>query len=200
MYQPKKRHFQRVILRFIILGLIVALSGVSWYRFVSKPVSNQNIANQPTTSVNVDLVLKKSYIGGTEEEEKLNKTVSSTDQLMKEYQDWDLESHQGNTFVFKRKIQDLAPICKEKGYFGLSEKGILTLFEGPPEEKKVIQTFFQINTKKIESSLPNELGYLQKGIRIKDLAEYNSILSTYEEYADWSNGPQQEGSLKDSAH
>ncbi|HJV44289.1 MAG TPA: BofC C-terminal domain-containing protein [Bacillota bacterium] len=179
--------------RWIALGFVtvflLAVSTFTWYKNLGKPVTYVN-SNQGSLSVgqNVELILQKSYICGADEEQTLKKNVASSDQLLQEYHDWQLVSHQENKYIFRTKIQDLAPICKEKGYFGLSGQNILTLFEGPPEENKVIQTFFQIDTKKFESSLPNELGFLNKGIRIKDLAEYNSILSTYEEYAEWSNG------------
>lgn len=133
----------------------------------------------------VILTLQKTFVCGTEAEEKVTKMVPSLDQIYLDYQDWELVSQQENHFVFKKWVHDLAPVCRENGYFGLTENGILTLFEGPPKEAKVIQTFFQIDTNKLESALPqNDLTLLKQGIRIHDLAEYNSILSTYGEYVD----------------
>jgi forespore regulator of the sigma-K checkpoint len=48
----------------------------------------------------------------------------------------------------------------------------------------VIQTFFQLDIKRMESSLPlEEVKLLKKGIPFSSMSEYNSILSTYGEFA-----------------
>jgi len=149
------------------------------------PSQREQLAQAVLAGEKVDITLQKTYVCGTEEEQKLTKTFSSADQVFQEYQDWELISEKDNHFVFKKLVHDLSPVCKENGYFGLTNEGILTLFEGPPQQQKVIQTFFQINTDKFESSLlKNDLDLLKKGIRIHDIAEYNSILSTYGEYSD----------------
>jgi|GEM_PF-1115027 len=191
MWQQNKRKSKLVFLWMMVILLIALLGGCSWLMYKSQqetPISEQAALEEEAepvlASMEVSIVLRKSYVCGVESEEKLSQMVASTDQVFQDYQDWQLLSQEGNHFEFSRQINDLAPICKEKGYFGLSKDGILTLYEGPPEEQKVIQTFFQMNTKKLESALPtNELEFLQKGIRITDIAEYNSILSSYEEFA-----------------
>ncbi|MBP1930429.1 BofC C-terminal domain-containing protein [Ammoniphilus resinae] len=191
MWQQNKRKSKIVFLWMMVILLIAFLGGCSWLMYKSQqeaPISEQAAldaeAEPAISSMEVSIVLKKSFVCGVESEEKLSQMVASTDQVIQDYQDWQLLSQEGNHFEFGKQVNDLAPICKEKGYFGLSKDGILTLYEGPPEEQKVIQTFFQINTKKLESALPmSELEFLQKGIRITDIAEYNSILSSYEEFA-----------------
>ncbi|WP_205628695.1 BofC C-terminal domain-containing protein, partial [Acinetobacter baumannii] len=75
------------------------------------------------------------------------------DELLTRYKDWTLVSRHRNVYTFEKKLNDLSPYCKENAYFGLSENGELTLFDGLPDKGKVIQTFFQLNTKKLESSL-----------------------------------------------
>jgi forespore regulator of the sigma-K checkpoint len=53
-----------------------------------------------------------------------------------------------------------------------------------PAADNVIRTFFQLDIRYLESSLPKEtLKQLQDGIRITDMAEYNSVLSTFSDYA-----------------
>ncbi|WP_205417309.1 BofC C-terminal domain-containing protein, partial [Klebsiella pneumoniae] len=52
-------------------------------------------------------------------------------------------------------------------------------YQGEPDEEKVIRTFFQLDVGTMESSLPEGvLEQLHKGIRIQDVDEYNSVLST----------------------
>ncbi|RXT14742.1 BofC C-terminal domain-containing protein [Ammoniphilus sp. CFH 90114] len=180
--------FCAALLAFITGGVWVSINTIEQQKRVLNTEPSQDIeAVQALARQEVELVLKKTYLCGTETEEKLTKFVPSVDQVLSDYQDWELVSNQGNQFVFKKLVQDIGPSCQENGYFGLSEEGILTLFEGPPQEQKVIQTFFHIDTEKLESSLPSDLVLLKEGIRIHDLAEYNSILSTYGEYSDRSN-------------
>lgn len=64
-------------------------------------------------------------------------------------------------------------------YMGIDSDGNLTLFDGPPDRKKPIETFFQLDIEYLETSLPHEtVGQLYEGIRIRDQEEYNSVLSS----------------------
>lgn len=64
-------------------------------------------------------------------------------------------------------------------YMGIDSKGNLVLYEGSTEKKKPIETFFQLDIEYLETSLPHEtVGQLYEGIRIRDLEEYNSVLSS----------------------
>ncbi|MNI90437.1 hypothetical protein D3C73_1479580 [compost metagenome] len=48
----------------------------------------------------------------------------------------------------------------------------------------MIRTFFQLDVQHMKSSLPGDaVNQLYSGIRISDLADYNSVLSTFSEYA-----------------
>lgn len=135
-----------------------------------------------TVSKPHELVLARTYLCGVRDEERIMLT-QPLEQMLGAYNGWEIIAvEQGKVFLQKRE-NDIAPICKENGYFGLSRDGFLTLFNGVPGEQKVIQTFYQINTEKMEAALPNEeVELLRKGIRVHDLSEYNSVLSTYSEF------------------
>jgi forespore regulator of the sigma-K checkpoint len=82
------------------------------------------------------------------------------------------------------QIDDLSPGCKDTAYFGLDKEDNLSLFDGVPSDKKVIRTFFQLNMGFLESSLQMEaIEELRQGIRVTDMLEYNSVLSTFSEFA-----------------
>ncbi|WP_019120126.1 BofC C-terminal domain-containing protein [Brevibacillus massiliensis] len=131
----------------------------------------------------IELVLRRSYLCGTKDEEKQLTTGKSAEQLLSVYADWEIVSVEPDRLVLHKQVNDLSPVCKENGYFGVSPDGMLALFNGVPSENKVIQTFYQINTDRMEASLPKEeIEHLKSGIRVRDLAEYNSILSTYSEF------------------
>jgi forespore regulator of the sigma-K checkpoint len=130
-----------------------------------------------------ELVLARSYLCGVKDEEHVRVGNDSMEHVLAKYKGWEIvDSAQGKLILLKRE-HDIAPACKENGYFGLSADGVLTLFNGVPGEQKVIQTFYQINTAKMEASLPKEeVQLLKNGIRIRDLSEYNSVLSTFSEF------------------
>ncbi|GEN33062.1 MULTISPECIES: BofC C-terminal domain-containing protein [Aneurinibacillus] len=176
--KPLPKHW-RTLLALSLL-FIVVISGGTWYLYsaIEKLKGNEAVAQT------VDLVLKREYICGETEEETKRETVASVDELLRRYQGWTFVSRNRNVYTFEKKINDLSPHCKENAYFGLGADGELTLFDGLPEKGQVIQTFFRLDTKKLESSLPpEELQLLRKGIHITDAAEYNSIISTYSEFS-----------------
>lgn len=130
-----------------------------------------------------ELVLARTYLCGVKDEERLQLADESMEKVLSSYKGWEIiASEQGKLILLKRE-NDIAPVCKANGYFGLSPDGVLTLFNGVPGEQKVIQTFYQINRAKMEAALPKkEIALLQGGIRVRDLAEYNSVLSTFSEF------------------
>ncbi|AMA72146.1 MULTISPECIES: BofC C-terminal domain-containing protein [Aneurinibacillus] len=168
----------RTLLALSLLFITVISSG-TWYLYNKIQELKGNEASTQT----VDVVLKREYICGETEKETHRETVSSSEELLQRYHDWDFVSRDRNVYTFEKKINDLSPRCKEHAYFGINENGELTLFDGLPEKGQIIQTFFQLDTKKLESSLPpEELDLLRKGIHISNAAEYNSIISTYSEF------------------
>lgn len=137
----------------------------------------------PVMGKPLEVVLNRTYLCGTKDEERVRVEAQTIEQLLSKYIGWEIVSVGADSVVLEKEENDISPECKEKGYFGLSPDNMLTLFNGLPGEQKVIQTFYQINTARLEASLPKEeLDLLKKGIRVHDLAEYNSILSTYGEY------------------
>lgn len=183
-YNQFRRPSNRVVLiASIFFIFLVAMISMGFFYYV---VSGW----KPTVGVRavsgdlVQVILRKTYVTGEVEIEKKEEVVESAKQLLNRYEGWKLKHRDGNEYTFEMKVNDLSPTCKANGYFGINEKGELSLFDGVPEKEKVIQTFFQIDTKKIESHLPKEeLSMLRRGIRVQDVEEYNSILSTFSEFA-----------------
>jgi forespore regulator of the sigma-K checkpoint len=131
-----------------------------------------------------DVYLQTLYVCG-EETERLG--FWSSDELQeqhKKHPDWLIRLNEQDKVTFIKHVEDLSPSCKAQAYMGLDENGSLSLFNGMPAADNVIRTFFQLDIRYLESSLPKEtLKQLQDGIRITDMAEYNSVLSTFSDYA-----------------
>lgn len=129
------------------------------------------------------LVLARTYLCGVRDEEHKATSISHLADTMVDYKGWEIVSADSTKMILMKREQDIAPTCKENGHFGISADGMLTLFHGVPAEQEVVQTFYRINTAKMEASLSKEeVENLKRGIRVRDLAEYNSILSTYGEF------------------
>lgn len=131
----------------------------------------------------VEVVLHRMYLCGEETRQLGKHTAGETMDLLKAHREWSPAFDAGR-IVLEESVDDLSPQCRQSAYIGISPVGYLELFEGPPQKKKVIRTFFQLDVKSLESSLSKEkLRELANGIRISDKAEYDSVLSTFSDFA-----------------
>lgn len=180
---------KRLWLMIVGASLLVTMLGISALQFTQNtgrtPVSDGSINPDsiPVLAKSIDLVLQRSYMCGQQDEEHKKLESDSIEDLLAEYSGWEIISIGPDKVVLHQQVNDLSPLCKENGYFGLTEDGTLTLFNGLPAEQKVIQTFYRIDTERMEASIPAaEIDLLRSGIRVGNLAEFNSILSTYGEF------------------
>lgn len=123
----------------------------------------------------IEVILRTNYADGVTTEQSIQKTVWSMEDFWSEYSDWQLITQDQGKMVFERRIEDISPAMKENGHFGLTDDGVLTIFEGKPDEQKVIQTFFQIDVGKVESSRLKELA---EGIPVKSWYNFEDMLHT----------------------
>ncbi|MNE54471.1 hypothetical protein D3C80_1492490 [compost metagenome] len=142
--------------------------------------------------------LNKKYTCG--EEESLVLGIMSPieiDDLMKKHPDWTGRVGAGGDVWLEEYIEGLSEGCQENGFFGVDKNGNLSLFEGPPKDEKVIKTFFQLDVGTMESALPQDvLKQLKQGIRVQDVSEYNSVLSTFSDFALEQTQTQQDSAAK----
>jgi forespore regulator of the sigma-K checkpoint len=132
----------------------------------------------------VELVLHRTYLCG-EETRKLG-THSSEEayNLLLAHREWDGSLTAGGKMTFEENVDDLSPQCRKTAFIGIDHDGNLSLFNGPPQKDKVIRTFFQLDVKTLQTSLTQEkLEELLRGIRVSDKDEYNSVISTFSDFA-----------------
>ncbi|KKI92351.1 hypothetical protein WQ54_10065 [Bacillus sp. SA1-12] len=137
----------------------------------------EKIVDKPLT---VKLVLQRVYLDGELSEEVTNETILSMEDFWAAYDSWQLIDQSEEKIVLQQKIDDISPLLKTNGYFGIDGDGVLSLFNGKPETQDVIQSFFQIDVKKLESRKHDEL---IQGIRIHSKDQYLEVLKTYEAYS-----------------
>lgn len=128
--------------------------------------------------------LNKLYTCGEESQVLGEMKGKEIAELQNKHPDWTGHVDAAGDVWFEHHIADLSDICKRSGYIGLDAKGNLSLFEGPPKDEKVMRTFFQLDIESMESALPEDVvNQIKQGIRIQDVEEYNSVLSTFSDYA-----------------
>jgi forespore regulator of the sigma-K checkpoint len=76
-------------------------------------------------------------------------------------------------------VNDISPLLKMNGYFGLTKDGTLSIFNGKPKEADIIQSFFQIDVKKLESKHYQQL---LKGIPVKSKEDFARVVETMKKY------------------
>ena len=142
------------------------------------------IATLSDMHAKVTVKLRRVYICGVESETIGSLSSADALQMMKLHPEWTAMLDEQGAVVMEQRIDDLSESCKRNAYFGLDKLGRLSLFDGAPKKEKVLRTFFQLDVNYMESSLPRErIDELVKGIRVTDKDAFNSVISTYSDYA-----------------
>lgn len=137
-----------------------------------------------------EVVLHKQYVCGEETAESRTMTPQEILSFYKEHPGSQLSVEDSGRVQIVEPVEDLSPHCRDNAYFGMDKNGNLSLFEGMPEQEKVIRTFFQLDVQHMKSSLPGDaVNQLYSGIRVSDMEDYNSVLSTFSEYASSPSAP-----------
>ncbi|WP_123041273.1 BofC C-terminal domain-containing protein [Cohnella candidum] len=132
----------------------------------------------------VELVLHRVYWCGEEDRMLGSRSAQEAAELLKSRRDWDAVFEAGGRLLLREQVEDLSPACRQTATIGMDEDGNLSLFDGPPRKDNVVRTFFQLDIRSLESSLSKErLHELEDGIRVSDRDEYNSVLSSFSDYA-----------------
>jgi forespore regulator of the sigma-K checkpoint len=126
------------------------------------------------------IVLERIYLDGEVSEEIVQENIFSLENFWAKYDQWKLKDIDKSEAVFSKQINDISPLLKTNGYFGISDKGVLTIFNGKPDQSRIIQSFFQIDIKKLESRKQKEL---LDGIPIKNKDRYVKVLETFKSYS-----------------
>lgn len=133
--------------------------------------------NEPVT---VEVLRKCLYMDGEISEETVTEKIYSMENFWAKYEEWQFVGMENGQMVFQKQADDISPLLKANGYFGVTEDGILTIFNGKPYKSHIIQSFFQIDVGKLESTKREEL---IKGIPIKTKDRYVEVLETFKTYS-----------------
>lgn len=155
-----------ILIWFLSLFVIVLIPQIDAAEMVKEPIQ-------------VEVILQRAYLDGEISEEKVIEKIWSMEHFWIKYEQWELVDTYDKGLVFKRQMDDISPLLKANGYFGITDDGTLTIFNGRPHQTNIIQSFFQLNIEKLESRKHLEL---KKGIPIKTKDRYVNVLETFKPY------------------
>jgi len=183
MFRKNKHLF--LILTFSSLVAVLFVGGWLLLLGLLSPAAGEEDESAAAFSAQppLELILQRHYVCGELLEER---TVTSlpAEAVRQKYADWEVVEETGKRLVLAKQVNDLAPQCKANGFFGITDEGLMTLFYGPPEEGRVIRTFYQLDVERLQTSLPHQLArQLREGIRVTTVQEFHSVLSTYAEFS-----------------
>jgi forespore regulator of the sigma-K checkpoint len=128
----------------------------------------------------VTVVLERVYLDGEFSQEVFKEKIYSMENFWTKYDQWELIDMNEKRVVFREQVDDISPLLKTNGYFGITEEGILTIFNGKPQKTNIIHSFFQLDVGKLESAKHEEL---KEGIPIKNKDRYVKVLETFKSYS-----------------
>ncbi|OZM58012.1 regulator [Lottiidibacillus patelloidae] len=149
-------------------------------KLIARTEIEQEKKSSPTLApLQLKVVLKRIYLDGETSEEVIKQTIWSMDDFWAQYEDWQLLDQKEGQVTFKQHIDDISPLLKANGYFGIDQEGRLSIYKGNPAADEVIQSFFQIDLEKLESKLKEQL---KEGIVIISKDQYSQLLQSLKEY------------------
>ena len=171
------RHF------FLVACLVclMAVPGVNNHAGIANGVdAGQDSPVLGNAPIQRTVILQRVYLDGEMSEEKIEETILSMDDFWRKYEKWLLVDQNDQELVFQTYVNDISPLLKGNGYFGIKSDGTITIFNGKPAEEQIIQSFFQIDLKKLESNKKMEL---QDGVKIVNKERYLKFLEVYKAYS-----------------
>ncbi|MHC0035778.1 BofC C-terminal domain-containing protein [Pseudoneobacillus sp. C159] len=162
--------------RFVRIGILISFLLVNFVVAIPQLAEAAESEKKP---ILVEVILQRTYLDGEISEEKVIETIWSMENFWAKYEQWELINTYHNGLVFRRQMDDISPLLKANGYFGITEDGTLSIFNGRPHQTNIIQSFFQLNIEKLESRKHLEL---KKGIPIKTKDRYVNVLETFKPY------------------
>jgi forespore regulator of the sigma-K checkpoint len=157
--------------------MFLIFPAIAFLLFVSGPhIALGNVGHGNGYTV----ILQRVYVDGDVSEEIVTEKAKAPAEILEKYKKWRLVRWNGNRFVFQSRVDDISPLLKANGYFGITEQGILTIFDGKPENARIIHSYYQIDVDKLESRKRQQL---IKGIPVRTKDRYHRVLETFKPYS-----------------
>ncbi len=163
------------------LFCLMAIPGMNDHVSVADRIdSGQDSSVLGKAPIQRTVILQRVYLDGEMSEEKIEETIISMDDFWRKYDKWLLVDQNDEQLVFQTYVDDISPLLKGNGYFGIKSDGTITIFNGKPAKEQIIQSFYQIDLKKLETNKKSEL---QSGVKVVNKERYLKFLEVYKAYS-----------------
>ncbi|SFK02089.1 MULTISPECIES: BofC C-terminal domain-containing protein [unclassified Bacillus (in: firmicutes)] len=166
-------------MKFMIVAMQIVLAAFCLYH-ESSVASAESSGNAVRQEPQITIMLQRIYLDGEVSQEIFREEVVNLEKLFEQYKDWQLVDRDDVQIVLQQRIDDISPLLKTSGYFGVSKEGILQIFNGVPENDNAIHSFFQIDMKKMKSYQREQL---KRGIRVKSKERFVKVMKDMEQYS-----------------
>lgn len=143
-------------IRIFIILLLILLAILDLFVFNNGTIKKADAAGDkdPTPSVQLDedhikVIFQLFYLDGEIEEETVIKNRVDMDKIWNQYKNWNLIEVNNDYMIFQKEVNDLSPLLKANGYFGLTDHKSFPLLHGQPKDH-VIHLFYQFDLGKLE--------------------------------------------------
>ncbi|MGM7682401.1 BofC C-terminal domain-containing protein [Cytobacillus sp. Hm23] len=169
-----------ILFIFSLLASVIATGNDMRLHFMNDKRNAESDVYEVSGPLYIKVILERIYLDGEVSEEIVNETIWSMEDFWALYADWQLVEQNDEQIVFMRHIEDISPLLKANGYFGINDNGVLMIFEGKPAGgSRVIQSFYQIDIGKLESH-QHEL--LKRGIPVESKDKYNQVIEAFKHF------------------
>lgn len=164
-------------LRLLAFSILLFIFDMSCEAFTidSKVEAHELVQQETITTIS----LIRNFLDGECSIESLSNEIGSLNEIKKNYPNWELIEVKEGTIYFQKYIDDISPLLKANGYFGITTEGVLSIYNGEPKQRQLIQSFFQIDIEKLESKSIEEL---TKGIPIQTKEHYVQVIESFKAY------------------
>src|SRR3954463_12456110 len=119
----------RLGLAFVAVVLFMSIGKVSGVMLTGSAEQMKNHQDQQKSEPQqLTIILERIYLDGEMSEEVVHDSYWSIENFWSRYDQWQLVGMDESTMVFRKQEDDISPLLKANGYFGLSEDGVLTIF------------------------------------------------------------------------
>ena len=132
------------------------------------------------SAVDKRVILQRVYVDGEISEESRVETIGAMADFWQKYAEWELIEQNDEEIILRKQENDLSPLLKANGFFGVTVDGKLSIYYGKPDQDQIIHSFFQMDVGKLEVYQHAEL---LKGIPIKTKEQYEQVITAYKAYS-----------------
>src|SRR3954462_1282602 len=138
---PTKSFFRILTVVVVVWGIVSAVGPQGENERLA--YANRSSKAEANFPLQVEVMLKCMYLDGEISEETVTETIYTMENFWAKYEEWQFIGVKNDKLVFRKDMDDISPLLKANGYFGVTDEGILTIFNGKPYKSHIFNLSFK---------------------------------------------------------